>query len=180
MLPIYFISLGSNIHPQANIIHILHHLLRLTPRLTISRIIETPPMGLIAKGDNFLNGCVALTTSESKTTLKSQFNHIETILGRNRTDPQRGSKSRPADIDILFALPAGQTAVSPTLFPPEPFLRPILLELIHFLDLTCPLSTLPPPTGTSLMINGVSIGTTPIHLYQNPNTGHTTTKKTAP
>lgn len=165
----YFVSIGSNINPHQNVIWALHHLFDLSPKIHLSRIIETEPSGGVA-GNNFFNFTVCLYSSANELNLKSQFNHIETKMGRNREDGDKKKKSRTIDLDILFALDLEETNVEKHLIPQESYLSQTLLELLHFLDIKI---SLPPPLlpdGVELLIDTIPIGKSPITLAKHVDT----------
>lgn len=162
----YFLSIGSNVTPAHNIGRILDGLLAIGAPIAMSRIIRTKAVGFSSRHD-FLNLCAQLSSPLDADALKARFNVLEVSLGRDRSDPNSKMKDRPADVDILFALAAGETAVPPSLIPPEPFVRGPLLELLHFLDIACPVSTSPLTPGVALSHDGVTIGLHPTTIYQS-------------
>lgn len=166
-VPKYFISIGSNVEPHTNMVQILQHLLNLSSILHISRILKTAPVKVEDEASFFLNGVVCLYSSWPELRLKQAFNRIETALGRDRNDPSRQYKSRPADIDILFRLDAGETAVSPQLIPPEFYVRPMLIELLTALNLPCGHSSPLLADGVALPWQNHSIGHTACTLKEN-------------
>lgn len=162
-MPAYFLSIGSNLEPHQNIPRILLALLEVAPRLNVSRIVETPPHNMASR-HNFLNLTLHLTSPLDAARLKQQLNQIETNLGRDRSHPDSKRQDRPADLDILFALPDGALAVQPKWVPAEPYIRPMLLELIAFLGLSCPLPPPPLPAGVQIELLGQRLGTKPATL----------------
>jgi 2-amino-4-hydroxy-6-hydroxymethyldihydropteridine diphosphokinase len=122
-MPRYVVGIGSNINPRANIVRVLEALSGMTNYLAVSRIIETTPKGF--QSDNqFLNMAVCIESSSGQTVLKEAFVQLEIDMGRNRADPDSSKKDRPADLDILFSLPSIN-------LPPEPYLRPLTIELLN-------------------------------------------------
>lgn len=162
----YFISVGSNIQPEYNLQRVFPELWQLSPTLHVSRIVQTAPVG-VPGGEPFLNLTVSLSSSLSPTELKETFNQIESSLGRDRTDERRKYKSRPMDLDILFWLTAGETAVTTTQLPPEPYIRPMLLELLTWLHISHPEPTPTLPPGVPLRINGRLIGAHPTTIHHH-------------
>tara|TARA_R110002153_G_scaffold178649_1_gene331951 strand:- start:43700 stop:44230 length:531 start_codon:yes stop_codon:yes gene_type:complete len=130
----YLLGIGSNIDPQANIAKIIHLLLCQLPRLTLSRVLKIPPIGMNSQRD-FLNVVVFIETVMSKAELKIICNDIEIKLGRDRHDPARKTKDRTADLDILtiatFPDDGGRLVSSIT---DEYFLYPLLEELNAYLS----------------------------------------------
>lgn len=130
----YIIGIGSNINPQHNVPRILTALLDLADEIQTSRIIQTAPSGMDSQRP-FLNLAASLLYPDEAAALKTRFNTIETRLGRDRAAPDSSVRDRPADLDILLQLsPDAQTIASATL-PPEPYLRPVVVDLLRYLEL---------------------------------------------
>lgn len=126
----YFLSIGSNIDPEKNIVLIIEKLFNFSPRLLVSKMILTEPEGFESK-NHFLNACIYFESDDLKAIeLKEHFNRIETELGRDRNDPNRAKKDHPADIDIIWGLEKLSN------FPPLPserYIRCLLLEILSVL-----------------------------------------------
>ena len=167
----YFVSLGSNIAPYQNIPGMLSALLELAGRIDVSRIIESEPINIVG-GQKFLNLSVGLRSSLAPAALKERFNQIEIALGRDRSATARKILAREADLDIMIRLAAEQKEVRPDLLPPEPFLRPALLELIDYLELTCPEQVPSLRPGVVVKVAEVEVGLRPLTLQRQPTTGH--------
>lgn len=161
----YFVGIGSNINPQFNIGCILNELLEISPLIHISRIIETEPIGLLVP-HKFLNLCVCIYSTTEEHALKLQFNEIETKLGRDRTDINRKDKSRVADLDVLFNLNNKANTVDKQILPTEIFLRPVLIELLHFLNINCYTDIPPIPQGVEITIDTIQLGKKPVTIYK--------------
>ena len=99
-----YLSLGSNIQPETNLVRAVE-LLRKYGRLKrISSAWESESVG--APGPNYLNTCVLLVTPLSQLMLKEQaLLPIETELGRQRT----ADKFAPRTIDIDIVLFDGKS-----------------------------------------------------------------------
>jgi 2-amino-4-hydroxy-6-hydroxymethyldihydropteridine diphosphokinase len=99
-----YLSLGSNIQPETNLVRAIE-LLRKYGRLErISSAWESESVG--APGPNYLNTCVLLLTPLSQPVLKEQaLLPIETELGRQRT----ADKFAPRTIDIDIVLFDGKS-----------------------------------------------------------------------
>jgi 2-amino-4-hydroxy-6-hydroxymethyldihydropteridine diphosphokinase len=99
-----YLSLGSNIQPETNLVRAVE-LLRKYGRLErISSAWESESVG--APGPNYLNTCVLLVTPLSQLMLKEQaLLPIETELGRQRT----ADKFAPRTIDIDIVLFDGKS-----------------------------------------------------------------------
>jgi 2-amino-4-hydroxy-6-hydroxymethyldihydropteridine diphosphokinase len=151
----YFLSIGSNIDPEKNVILIIEKLLNISPRLLVSKVILTEPEGFESK-NHFLNACIYFESDELKEKeieLKEHFNRIEIQLGRDRNDPNRAKKDHPADIDIIWGLE--KLSNFPPL-PTESYIQPLLLELLAYLGY--PIETPALETGVSLEINHQKVG----------------------
>ncbi|AVJ56195.1 2-amino-4-hydroxy-6-hydroxymethyldihydropteridine diphosphokinase [Idiomarina sp. OT37-5b] len=99
----YLCSLGSNIEPELHFSRAKHYLAKLSENLEFSRDINTQPVGMKTNRP-FLNALFTLDTALSAEALKQEFNRIEELLGRDRSDPLCSIKDRPIDIDILGPL----------------------------------------------------------------------------
>ena len=99
----YLCSLGSNIEPELHFSRAKHYLAKLADELEFSRDITTKPVGMNTNHP-FLNALFILETALTPTALKAEFNKIEVLLGRDRSDPLCSVKDRPIDIDILGEL----------------------------------------------------------------------------
>lgn len=167
-MPRFFVSIGSNINPKKNIVWVLSKLLQLSPQLHLSRIIETEPVGVPNGGGMFLNLTVCLDVALQTRALKQQFNQFETEAGRDRSDPDSHQKSRPLDLDILFSLPKSQHWLDPDMLPVEPYVRPMLLELLDFLGITCRAEAPVLPPGVTLRLREVLVGRQAVTIWQHP------------
>lgn len=96
----YYLSLGSNIDPEVNSANMIKMLLQEFGVLVSFPFIYTQPEKI--KSPNiFLNSVAIVLSPLDSSALKSRLNTIETRLGRDRNDPDKSIKDRPADIDIL-------------------------------------------------------------------------------
>jgi 2-amino-4-hydroxy-6-hydroxymethyldihydropteridine diphosphokinase len=162
--PGYILGIGSNINPETNINQIISLLLTLFPRLTLSRVIKIPPVGMNSQ-HYFLNVAVYIETDLSKKELKSLCNKIESQLGRDRNDPASKIKDRTADLDILFHAKSSADLVTPVnRITDEYFLYPLLEELIAYLLGKAPLIR---QDGTPLQFDDLSFGQTATTIYRN-------------
>lgn len=158
---VYYLSVGSNIKPSQNVPKIIKALLDINASLIISRVVETEPVG-ICSSNRFLNCIVRLETHLLPHPLKQSLNHIEEMLGRDRTDPLKKVKDRTADIDILSMLE--KPFIHDTELPDEPYLRMIVLELLHQLGIGFALQIPSLPRGKQLKINNCEFGLHPTIL----------------
>ena len=163
----YLLGIGSNIDPQHNIGQIIHLLLSHFPQLTLSRILEIPPIGMNSHRE-FLNVVVFIETAISEAELKTICNDIETSLGRDRTDPDRKMKDRPADLDILTKAQFPDDYDRPvSSITDEYFLYPLLEEVGAYLSDNE--SSLQQP-GVTISIEDLSFGQTATTIYRDAST----------
>ena len=95
----YYLSLGSNIAPEKNLVKALDLLRANVSILAVSSAWETLPVG--ATGPNFINLALQVKTPYDITYLKGQIiARIERRLHRRRTDDKNAP--RTIDIDILL------------------------------------------------------------------------------
>ncbi len=93
-----FVSVGSNISPEANIPKALKLLAKRVVVVGISRFFLTEPLGTV--GPAFYNGVIEIETSLSPRDLKYQvLREIENTLGRLR-GPDKYAP-RPIDLDVI-------------------------------------------------------------------------------
>lgn len=151
-MTVYFVSLGSNIAPQQNMVRMVRALLGISAEIDLSRVVMTAPNG-IDSDRPFLNACVRLHSELDATTLKAQFNAIEVQLGRDRSDPGRSYKDRSADLDIICALADDAPIFPRDLLPTEPYVQPLLVELLGYLGMASAVRGKPLPDGIELRLN---------------------------
>lgn len=155
----YFVGLGSNIEPRRNFPLMLRALLSISPAVHIGRVVQTDPVGVV--GAPFLNAAAAITTDLSPGELKAFLNTVEARLGRDRADPGSKTRSRTADLDIIFPLAPGVVSVPPDLLPREPYVRPMLLELLDALGVTAGAQPAVLASGAPLSLDGLPFGEVP-------------------
>lgn len=127
-----YLSLGSNIEPEKNIMAALA-LLAARVRITgISTFYLTRPVDR-PEQPRFINGVVRVATASDPAGLNRMLKRIETDLGRRRTADK--SAPRTIDIDILIfdrEVRSGQGLTIPDpAIPDRPFLALPLCELDH-------------------------------------------------
>ncbi len=94
-----FLSLGSNIQPEVNLVSAIQLLKRNGNIDKISNVWESKSVG--AEGPNYLNACISYRTLFTQTALKEQvLLPIEKELGRKRTENKFAP--RTMDIDIVI------------------------------------------------------------------------------
>ncbi|NOQ81981.1 MAG: 2-amino-4-hydroxy-6-hydroxymethyldihydropteridine diphosphokinase [Methylophaga sp.] len=165
----YLLGIGSNIDPHENISQIIKLLLKHYPLLSLSRVLEIPPIGMNSQRD-FLNVVVFIQTEQAEVDLKAICNSIEVQLGRNRNDPERKTKDRPADLDILTKIQLPTEADRPAhLITDEYFLYPLLDELIAYLS-SKPYSL--QQTGVEMNVDNLPFGQTATTIDRNTHTSN--------
>lgn len=97
----FYLSIGTNINPEKNAVNIIKNLSHHFGRLTLFPFVYTKPE-FISSSSIFLNSLAIIESKLSDKEIKHILNTIEIKLGRNRNDPLRSTKDRPADIDILL------------------------------------------------------------------------------
>lgn len=99
-----YLSLGSNIHPEMNLVKAIDLLQNYGKLAKISNAWESRSVG--AEGPDYLNACVLITTPLSQIALKEQaLLPIESELGRRRSANRFAP--RTIDIDIVIFDDAG-------------------------------------------------------------------------
>ncbi|NOQ94637.1 MAG: 2-amino-4-hydroxy-6-hydroxymethyldihydropteridine diphosphokinase [Methylophaga sp.] len=163
----YLLGIGSNIEPYNNIEQIIRLLLKHYPLLSLSRVLEIPPIGMNSQRD-FLNVVVFIQTEQAEADLKTICNMIEVQLGRDRNDPARKTKDRPADLDILTKIQLPEEAERPAhLITDEYFLYPLLDEIIaHLMDKPFELQQ----AGVEISVNNLTFGQTATTINRNAST----------
>jgi 2-amino-4-hydroxy-6-hydroxymethyldihydropteridine diphosphokinase len=174
----YFVSVGSNLDPRANVVRVIEALLDRFGEVQLSRVIETEPAGF-ASAHRFLNLCASIRSDVDEAELKANFNALETNLGRDQSDPGKKLKDRPADVDILFKIPGNERGIRKELLPREPYVRPTLLELLDYLGIASGETSGALPEGVALASGDVPLGRRPVTLYRDPGTGQIRRKQAA-
>ena len=95
-----YLSIGTNIQPEENAVHIVRELCQHFGVITLYPFIYTQPVSM-PEASIFLNSLAIIRTETPQKKIKEILNEIETKLGRDRSDPNRSYKNRTADIDIL-------------------------------------------------------------------------------
>lgn len=165
----YLLGIGSNIDPENNIAEIIRQLLGHFPQLALSRILKIPPIGMNSHRD-FLNLVVFIETDINEAALKTICNEIEVRLGRDRTDPSRKIKDRPADLDILTTAHFPDDYNRPTSnITDEYFLYPLLDELSAYLSGQ---EYVLEQAGITMTIDNLSFGQAATTINRNASTRH--------
>ena len=96
----FYLSIGSNINAEANIILAIEKLQKILDNSEYSSVHQTKAEGL--EGDDFLNLVVAGESSLSIERLNKKLKEIEDESGRNRDAPK--FSARTLDIDIVLQI----------------------------------------------------------------------------
>lgn len=97
---VYYLSLGSNIEPQANLHKAIEMLGKHGRVEAMSNAWESRAAG--SGGPNFLNASLSFRTAVQKEAMKTEvIRPIESALGRVRSEDKNAP--RPIDIDMLIA-----------------------------------------------------------------------------
>lgn len=96
----FYLSLGSNIDAEKSAAEILRRLCLQFGSVAAYPFRYTKPEGVVSD-ELFLNAIAVVRTELNSGEVKARLNQIEEAMGRDRSDPQRSTKSRTADIDIL-------------------------------------------------------------------------------
>lgn len=165
----YLVGIGSNIEPQANIAKIIQLLLRQLPRLSLSRVLKIPPIGMNSQRD-FLNVVVFIESDMTEIELKTICNDIEITLGRDRRDPARKTKDRTADLDILTkaTFPEDSSRMVNDITD-EYFLYPLLEEINAYLSNR---DYAAPQAGETITVDNLTFGQTATTINGDANTGN--------
>ncbi len=167
----YLLGIGSNIDPHNNIVRIIAQLFEHFPQLTLSRVLKLPPIGMNSQHD-FLNVVVFIETAIEQTDLKEICNTIEIQLGRDRDDPTRKTKDRPADLDILTSIrfPDDVERLASNITD-EYFLYPLLDEIKAYLSGKSS-TPLPLPAGVEINLNDLTFGQAATTINRNAGSGN--------
>ena len=92
-----FVSIGSNIEAESNMILVKNYLDELFD-VTYSSIYKTPAEGF--EGEDFLNCVCKFDTKKSPSDLRDLLKNIEKDMGR--TSNQKGMSNRVIDLDLIL------------------------------------------------------------------------------
>jgi len=164
----YLLGIGSNLSPHLNIAHIVDTLCRQFPRISLSRVLHIPPVGMNSQHD-FLNMAAFIETDIDQATLKAFCNDLETQLGRDRADPASKTKDRPADLDILLHITHTDDFQRPAnSITDEYFLYPVIDELLSYLSNRQYRSL---QAGVRIQLEHLTFGETATTINRNTTTG---------
>lgn len=164
----YLIGLGSNIAPVENMALMVSALLPHLDCITLSRVLTTPPVGMNSHR-HFLNAVAYIETTLNAEQLKTISNQIEAEMGRDRSDPDKKHKDRPADIDILCLGTLGEFAQKPaSAITDEYFLYPLIDELLAYLAGDSSPSM---PQGVKIDFADLLFGEAPATIHRDADAG---------
>lgn len=156
------IGVGSNVDARTHVPAALARMLHGHGALHISTVVETAPVGMTDGSGAFLNCAVAVPTDLDDDAVQDTLHRLEVDAGRDRGAPGQSWKARPLDLDLLLRVEAG-APVGP--LPDEPWIRPLVAELLHHLGAGPAASV---DGGVSLHIAGHDIGRAPASLASAP------------
>lgn len=165
----YFIGIGSNKQPRANLPKVLDALARQFGCLYCSSIYLTEPVAMVDRGEPFRNAVAYLPTTWSPERLKAFTNDLETRLGRNRAHPRRKVIARPADVDLLYRYSGGKHPLTPASVTDEPYFLIAVPELLGYLGL-CDSPTVSATAPTEMLsLAAQPVGQGPFTLIDEPS-----------
>jgi 2-amino-4-hydroxy-6-hydroxymethyldihydropteridine diphosphokinase len=93
-----YLSLGSNLEPEAHLRRAIDELRERFGDVTVSSVYRTPAVGF--DGPDFLNAAAIIETDLDVFALDAWLHALENTHGRRRDGPRFAN--RPLDIDIVF------------------------------------------------------------------------------
>ena len=93
-----YLSLGSNVRPEQNLVLALQSLRQRFGPMTVSPVYRTTAIGF--EGPDFLNAAAVIDSDLDVHALNAWLHALEDAQGRDRNGPRFGD--RPLDIDIVF------------------------------------------------------------------------------
>ena len=168
MSELAFISLGSNIEPEKNLLFGTRRLCELGKLIAVSTVYQNPAIGPTPQAD-FLNAAVLVETDHPAEIIRQHLRGIEADAGRVRTH----DKYAPRTLDLDLCLLGAQVSEGPEPSLPDPdlltrahlavpmaelapsFLHPVSGEALHFIAdrLRPDVSLVPRPEITARLQN---------------------------
>lgn len=93
-----YVSIGSNIEPEKNIVGAVKTMRQRYPSMTLSPVYRSAAVGF--DGEDFLNLVAEIETENSLAQIKSELMDVEKTFGRKTSD--KGFQSRTLDLDLLL------------------------------------------------------------------------------
>jgi 2-amino-4-hydroxy-6-hydroxymethyldihydropteridine diphosphokinase len=156
------VGVGSNVDPATHVPAALAALLDAHGALHLSSVVETAPVGMTDGSGAFWNLALAVPTDATAVDLQSTLHALERAAGRDRDAPGQSWKARPLDLDLLFF--TTDEPVRSDALPGEPWIRPLVVELLGHLDLDCSAADDPPSGAIALRIGDHPVGPGPATL----------------
>jgi len=130
-----YISLGSNISPEENILKAIRLLSKQIKILDVSTVYRTEPIGTLPKQHDFYNCVIKVETDKEPHVLKFKIlRSIEDEMGRRREENKNAS--RTIDLDILLYGRQRISTKDMTIPDPDIMTRPFLALALNELDPT--------------------------------------------
>lgn len=92
------IGMGSNIEPEQHLVAAAREIREAHPSARFSSVYHSPPVGM--QGDDFLNACCLIETTQSREELAAWLKRIEDRHGRDRSTG--AWRPRTLDLDLIF------------------------------------------------------------------------------
>lgn len=152
------IGVGSNVGASTHVPDALATLLGRHGVLHVSSVVETAPVGMTDGSGRFWNLALAVPVDagSDKERMQAALHELERAAGRDRDAPGQSWKARPLDLDLLFFVNQGSFPADA--LPREPWIRPLVLELLRHLNIDCPAAGDPPAPAISLEVDGRAVG----------------------
>jgi 7,8-dihydro-6-hydroxymethylpterin-pyrophosphokinase len=133
----YFVSLGCNLNP-VTIQSTLTEIGRWFSPIHISRLLQKEKLETPVGGFTYTL-VASFNTEMPSSELRRFFNTIEAKLNHNCSShhQQMYKPVPPVGLDILMLLPVGSHNVDSGLLPHGLHIRPLLIELLHYLKIEC-------------------------------------------
>lgn len=123
-----YISIGSNINPEDNIIRALELLSMYTKITKISNVYLTEPIPKDSKQPFYYNLSVEVRTTLDPYKLKNMLRHIEDTIGRKRTEDKYAPRTIDLDISVYGNLVVDELKIPDPEIVKRPFLAFTLYE----------------------------------------------------
>lgn len=156
------IGVGSNVDPAQHVPAALAALLGRHGALHLSSVVETAPVGMTDGSGAFWNLALAVPTDHGADALQAELHALERAAGRDRDAPGQSWKARPLDLDLLLFTDG--TPLRTDALPAEPWIRPLVVELLHHLDVPCAAADDPPTGAIALTIGAHAVSPGPATL----------------
>jgi 2-amino-4-hydroxy-6-hydroxymethyldihydropteridine diphosphokinase len=124
MTELAFISLGSNIDPEENLLQAVRCLRALGELRAVSEVYQNPAVGPVSQ-DDFLNAAILIETGLRASTLRERLRAFEADMGRERMEslagyPPEAAKYAPRTIDLDLCMLGDLVLEAPPVTLPDP------------------------------------------------------------